>query len=66
MGNTNDKPRPDKAKVTSPKLDRLIQFRHIRFRFLTATQTAQSMQVVVGQRLSASTVRRRILLKLTV
>ncbi|KAK3104731.1 hypothetical protein FSP39_008898 [Pinctada imbricata] len=59
-GSVDDRPRPGRTRVTSPNQDRLIQLRHLRDRFLTAAQTAQSLQGVVGRRLSASTVRRRL------
>jgi hypothetical protein len=55
----NDRPRPGRRRVTSPNQDRLIQLRHLHNRFLTATQTAQHMQGIIGGPLPASTVQRR-------
>jgi transposase len=50
-GSVNDRPHPGRRRVTSPNQDRLIQLRHLRDRFLTATQTAQHMQSIIGRRL---------------
>ena len=59
-GSVNDRPRPGRARMTTPNQDRLIRLRHLRDRFLTATQTATNIQAVIGRRLSSSTVRRRL------
>ena len=57
-GSVNDRPRPDRVKVMLSNQNRLIQFiaSPLRDRFLKAAETAQSIQGVGGQHLSASRV----------
>ena len=59
-GSVNDRQRPGRQKVTSVRQDRNIVLSHLRDRFRTAVKTAQETVGIHNQRISASTVRRRL------
>lgn len=59
-GSVADRPRPGRARVTTPDQDRYIEMQHLRDRFRTATQTARETPGRHQPRISANTVRRRL------
>lgn len=59
-GSVTDRPRPGRARVTTPQQDRYIEMQHLRDRFRTATQTARETPGRNQPRISANTVRRRL------
>lgn len=56
-GQTSDKPRIGRPRVTTPREDRYIRVLHLRNRTLTATSTATT---ALGHRISRQTVYRRL------
>ena len=59
-GSVSDRKRPGRQKVTSQRQDRNIVLSHLRNRLRTAVKTAQETVGINNQRISASTVRRRL------
>ena len=59
-GSVCDRPRPGRERVTSVRTDRQIVLTHLRYRFRAATQTARETPGIRNDRISASTVRRRL------
>ena len=59
-GSVSDRQHPRRQKVTSRQQDRNIVLAHLRDRFRTSVKTAQETIGVNKQRISASTVRRRL------
>ena len=59
-GSVSDRQRPGRQKVTSQRQDQNIVLSHLRNRFRTAVKTAQETLGINNQRISASTVRRRL------
>ena len=59
-GSVNDRPRSGRERVTTPDQDRYIVLKHIRDRFLTASETAAATPGRHQPRISGNTVRRRL------
>ena len=57
---TRDRPRPGQPRVTTPRQDRNLTFRHIRNRFLTAAETARALIGNRGRPIHKRTVTRRL------
>jgi transposase-like protein len=64
FGNTDDRPRSGRPRVTTARQDRLMRFTHLLNRTRTAVETAITMPGTHNHRISAQTVRKtpRILL----
>ena len=59
-GSVSDRQRPARQKVTSQRQDWNIVLSHLQNRFRTAVKTARETVGINNQRISASTVRRRL------
>lgn len=59
-GSVNDLPRRPRARVTTPRQDRVIRRSHVANRFLSATETARNTLGAHNRQISADTVRRRL------
>lgn len=59
-GTTNDRPRSGRPRVTSRRQDQYIRLTHLRNRFRTAVETAQTIHGTHNNRISAGTVRNRL------
>ena len=60
FGNTNDRPRSVRPRVTTARQDRLMRLTHLRNRTRTAVETAITMPGTYNHRISAQTVRSRL------
>ena len=60
FGNTNDRPRSGRPRVTTGRQDRHIRLTHLRNRMQTAVQTAATTAGIHNQRISDQTVRNRL------
>lgn len=59
-GSASDRPRPGRQRATDAAQDRHIRLQHLRDRFRTAVQTARVTPGRHNNRVSASTIRRRL------
>ena len=59
-GTTDDRPRPGRPRVTTPREDRHLVRTHLRDRLQTAANTARQVLGNPQQRISLNTVRRRL------
>ena len=59
-GNTNDRPRNDRPRVTSQHQDRHLRLNHLRNRMITAEDTARRTPGLANVRISDYTVHRRL------
>ena len=60
FGNTNDRPRSGRPRVTTVRQDRHIRLTHLRNRMQTVVQTAATTAGIHNQRISDQTVRNRL------
>jgi len=59
-GNTNDRPRNDRPRVTSQRQDRHLRLIHLWNRMITAEDTARRTPCLPNVRISGQTFRRRL------
>ena len=59
-GSVTDRPRPGRVRTTTAAQDRYIRLQHLRDRFRTAVTTARETRGRRNQRISVSTVQRRL------